>query len=165
MTIYTAPEGDPGYPIPKPSIAGVNVTQIGKFEVDNAFNPGDVIRMCRIPLHSVILSGWLYGSNLDGATQGNETFGLTIGWEYNGVEDGNPSGLGNLGVLDPYNVTGYKQGAEGYCYPLQGELLSEPLIFRGETVITLTITNSADLQKDGSLTLLVSYVQHIELHP
>lgn len=161
MTIYTAPQAERSYPIPTPSIAGVKTTVFGTFQADEELFTGDTIQMCRVPANSVIVGGWFRADKIDGAP---ETFlGLTIGWEDNSVEDEDTKGLGNYGVLEHIDVEGYKQGTEGYMYPLQGNLLSAPVTLSEETVIIIDITNDASSFVPGGLTVMVDYLQQIEL--
>lgn len=168
MTIYTGTHAKPGFPITTPSIAGVSVNLLCHFSTDDITVSGDVFRMCKVPANSSILSGWLYASTLDSSPQGQEEAELSIGWEGNGIEDENSSGLGNLGLVDPYNLQGYKQDSGqnfGYIYPFQEELLNGPLLFSVDTVITVTVVVKPLIMAPWSLHIAIDYAMNSEFHP
>lgn len=120
----------------------------------NLLEAGDTIRFVKLPANSVVVGGYLYGSDID---TGTEALDIDIGWEANGDEVADPDGFGNLGVLTGDVITDLKPVA-GIFYPLQGVLLTAgPKAFNVETFITATVNTAANAGGTGTLTLVVHY--------
>ena len=95
------------------------------------------------------------GEDLD--TNATETLDIDIGWAANGVDDADPDGLGNLGVLTG-DVSVHLPVA-GVYIPLQGVLQTDgPKTFDAETMIQIEANAAAATGGTGRLTLVVHYV-------
>lgn len=114
---------------------------------------GDVYEMIKVPKGALILGGRLFGPSL--VTAGTSTgYDIDVGWA------SNTSALGNLGVLSPAAVAGYKPEL-GYNYPLGGLLLSSgPQLMDMDRTIILTVNTSAASASfvAAGLTLEIEYV-------
>lgn len=111
-----------------------------------------IIKYIRLPAGAVVVGGWFGGDDLD---TGTEELDIDIGWAANGVEEADPDGLGNLGVItgDPSVHV-----AAGFCMPLQGKLLSDgPVKFSAETTLQAVINVDAAAGGTGTTSLVVYY--------
>lgn len=157
MATLTATRAASGFPVFKPSGAGVLGVSYGTYTL--AANPtaADVIEFCRIPKGAVVLFGFVTGADID---TGTETLDIDIGWAANGVEAADPDGFGNLGinVWTGDAVTGWKETV-GVHFPLQGVLqTSGPQTFSAETTIIGTVVAAAAAGGTGAITVTVCYV-------
>jgi hypothetical protein len=121
----------------------------------NLLEASDVIQFCRVPANSVVVGGYFSGDDLD---TGTEALDIDLGWAANGVENADPDGFGNLGVITGDAVTELKPVA-GIYMPLQGLLFADgPKSFSAETIIQATVNAAANATGTGTLSLVVYYV-------
>lgn len=153
----TAARAVADFPVFRPTGSGYLCAAYGTYEIGAAVEDGDIFEMCRIPKGATIVGGWFYGDDLD---TGTETLDMDIGWAANGVDEADPDGLGNLGVLtgDAF-ATGNVAAVDGLMYPLQGKLLTDgPITFGADTVIQIEANAAADDGHTGTITVVVHYV-------
>lgn len=155
MTTFTAARAATNFPIAKPAVGGVLCVAQGSIAV--AVNPValDIYELCRVPAGAVVVGGMLYSGDLD--TNATETLNLSLGWEANGVEALNTTGLGNFGVMGTDTVAGIKSEV-GYQFPFGGVLISGgPQPFSKETVIAAFCIATAATFAAGTLSCVVYY--------
>lgn len=154
MATLTAARAAATFPIAGMGGAGNVKVAWGTYEI--AANPtaADIIQMCRVPKGATVLSGWLYGDDID---TGTEALDIDIGWAANGVDVADPDGFGNFGVMDGDTISQLKPVA-GLLYPLQGVLLADgPKTFSAETIIQLVVNAPANAGGTGTVSLVVYY--------
>jgi hypothetical protein len=113
----------------------------------------DVYEMIKVPKGALLLGGKLFGASL--VTAGTSTgYDIDVGWA------SNTSALGNLGVLSPAAIAGFKPEL-GYYYPLGGLLFSSgPVLMDRDRTLILTVNTSAASANfvAAALTLEIEYV-------
>lgn len=156
MTTFFADRSLSTFPVHKTG-GGALCAAYGTIEIGTNPIAADVYRMCRVPAGAVVLSGWLYGDDID---TGTESLDMDIGWLGNGVEATDADGFGNLGVLtgDAFAL-GNVSAVTNLMYPLQGVLLTDgPVVFTKETIIAVTTNVTAAAGGTGTLSVVVYYV-------
>lgn len=142
---------------PVPQAVGGGVLNVHWSTYNFLVNPtaNDVVRMLTLPARSTVISGFLYGPDID---TGTDALDIDVGWQANGVEAADPDGFGNMGVLNGAAITNIKPET-GIWRPLGGVLFTTgPQFFTNETNIVLTVIAAANAGGTGRLTLQVNYV-------
>ncbi|WP_457797628.1 hypothetical protein [Methylocystis sp. S23] len=117
--------------------------------------------MCKLPAGAVVIGGWVMGDDLD---TGTEALDFDIGWAANGVEEADPDGFGNFGVVtgDAFSAGNLSMSAGiNYWLPsVTGSKLADlgPLSFSAETTVTVTINAAANAGGTGTLSVVLLYV-------
>jgi hypothetical protein len=155
MATYTAARAAAGFPVFKGVGGGQVCAAWGTVEIGTALAANDVVQLCRVPKGATVIGGWLYGDDID---TGTETLDMDIGWADNGVDEADPDGFGNFGVMDGDTIAQFKPVA-GLLYPFQGVLLTDgPKTFSAETIIELDVNAAANAGGTGTLSAVVYYV-------
>jgi hypothetical protein len=143
----------PGFPVFKPTGAGILGVAWGTFTHASNLAAATVIEYCRVPKGATVVGGYIMGSDLD---TGTEELDFDIGWAANGDEIADPDGFGNLGVVTG-DVSVHVPVA-GIWIPFQGVLLTAgPKTFNAETVLTATINADAATGGTGQTTMVAYY--------
>ena len=159
MTTFTATRASSSVPVAGHGFAGTRKTAYGQISVTTNPLAADVYELCRVPKGAIVIGGSFYGGAIEGATTAARTLDMDIGWAANGTDAGDSDGLGNLGSISPYAVTGYKPEATGFRYPLGGVLFTTgPQAFAAETVIQATCVASATTFTSGIIGVVVDYL-------
>ena len=135
--------------------------QGGEFRVawgtyDLTANPtaADIIQLCRIPGGATVVGGYFSAEDID--SNATEELNIDLGWAANGVDDADPDGFGNFGVITGDAVAGYV--IAGTIFPLQGKVLTDgPVTFGAETVVQAVVNVDAATFAAGRLTAVVYY--------
>jgi hypothetical protein len=160
MGTLTADRAADGFPVFKPAGSGTVAAAYGKYTWAAALG-ADTIEMCKLPAGAVVIGGWVMGDDLD---TGTEALDFDIGWAANGVEDADPDGFGNFGVVtgDAFAAGNLSMSAGiNYWLPaVTGSKLADlgPLSFSAETTVTVTINAAANAGGTGTLSVVLLYV-------
>lgn len=152
----TATRAAAGFPVFKPSGAGLLCCAYGTYEIAANVEDGDIFEMCKIPAGAVVVGGMIYAEDLD--TNATETLDMDIGWAANGSDAADPDGFGNLGVWTGDAVADWKVVASN-MFPFQGVLITDgPQAFAAETTIQIEANAAAATGGTGTLSVVVYYV-------
>lgn len=155
MTTFTAARASATLPVAGHGFASNLKVASGVIEVTANPVAADIYQMCRVPKGAVVVGGWIRSDDLD--TNATETLDIDVGWAANGVDAGNSSGFGNLGVMGTDTVAGIKPES-GYNYPFGGVLATDgPQAFAAETIIQVTCVATAATFAAGTLSVVVLY--------
>lgn len=155
MADFTTTRAVAGFPVFRPSGAGLLGCAFGTFTI--AANPtaADIGSMCKLPRNATVVDGVIYGDDLD---TGVETLDFDVGWAANDTEVADPDGFGNFGIVAGDPVTGINPVASIWM-PLGGVLRTAgPKTFTAETTLTVTFNVAAATGGTGQLTLAAYYV-------
>jgi len=156
-TLYSPRYGTATQQLAVPQAVGGGVLNVNWATYNFLVNPtaGDVVRMLKLPARATVISGFLYGPDID---TGTDALDIDVGWLANGVEAADPDGFGNMGVLNGAAITNVKPET-GIWRPLGGVLFTTgPQFFTQETDIVLTVIAAANAGGTGRLTLQVNFV-------
>lgn len=157
MATLTASRAASDFPVMAGN-AGQVYSAYGTYEIAAANSIADIIQMCKLPAKAVVLSGWLYGDDLD---TGTEELDMDIGWAATADEVADPDGFGNFGVMDGDTISQFKPVA-GLLYPLQGVLLADgPKYFTAPATIQLVVNAAAKAGGTGTVSLVVYYTMYM----
>lgn len=151
----TADRAADGFPVFKPSGAGLLCCAYGTYEIAANVEDGDIFEMCKVPAGAVVVDGYVRADDLD--TNATETLDMDVGWAANGTESADPDGFGNLGVWTGDAVSDLKPETYNY-FPFGGTLKDGPKSFTNETTIQVEANAAAATGGTGTLTVCVFYV-------
>lgn len=154
MSILTAPQAEPSYPVAGHGFAGNLKVAYGVYNL--AANPPatTVIQFCKLPAGAIVVGGFLQGADID---TGTEELDIDIGWAANGTELADPDGFGNFGVIT--GDTSVHLPVAGIYLPLAGVLQSAGTqSFSAETMVQGVVNVDAATGGTGVLKLVVFYV-------
>ena len=139
MATYTATRAASGVPVAGHGFAGVRKVAYGSTTLSTAPVAADVHEMVRLPKGAIILSGRIMGTPAETITTvGSGTFDFDIGTPVSS------DCFGNLGILGFNHVASSAVGkGTGYMINYGGLLFSGPVVCSAETIIQLTIVNTA----------------------
>ncbi len=125
-----------------------------EFDTDVTLAAALTIGMVRLPARARVVSGWVYGADID---TGTEAFDFDVGWQANGgtgtFDTADPDGFGNMGVMSGDAITELKPIA-GILVPFQGVLLTSGIVeFTKRTIIDILVNADANAGGTGKLTL------------
>lgn len=150
----TAARARAGVPVPSHGLGGTLKAAWGTYDLAANVEDGDIFEMCWLPAGATVVSGILYGEDLD---TGTETLDIDVGWAANGDEEADPDGFGNLGVLTGDATA--QTGEAGITVLLGGVLRTDgPKTFNAQTLVQLEANAPADAGGTGRLTLVVYYL-------
>lgn len=153
MPTYTSLRAVPTFPVSGGGFGGSVHYAYGTVSLSTALVANDVIEFCRVPKFAIPLMGYLYGDDLD---TGTETLDMDLGWLGNGVDDADPDGFGNFGVISGDAVANWKPEV-GIFLPFYGTLSDGPFKFGAETVIVATVNAAAATWAAGDLSAMILY--------
>jgi len=156
----TATRAAAGFPVFKPTGAGLLCVAYGTYEVAANVEDGDIFEMCKVPAGATIVGGYFYADDLD---TGTEALDLDVGWAANGgsgdFDSADPDGLGNLGTLtgDAF-AAGNVSPVAGLIYPFSGVFADGDLpTFTEETTIQVEANTAAGTFTAGAMSVVVFY--------
>jgi hypothetical protein len=154
MATVLATRAASGFPVFKPTGAGILGVAWGTYTHASNLAATTIIQYCRVPKGATVVGGYWYADDLD---TGTEELDIDLGWAANGVDSADPDGFGNLGVLTG-DVSVHVPVA-GIWIPLQGVLMSAgPKTFLAETIIEAVVNTDAATGGTGQSTMVVHYV-------
>lgn len=116
------------------------------FTIGAALAQNDIVQMIKLPAGATVVSGTLYGTDID---TGTEALDIDIGWAANGTEGADPDGFGNLGVWT---------GDTPNSFPFVNVLpTTGPQFFTNETIIQLVCNAAANAGGTGKLWVVVDF--------
>lgn len=153
MATLTGSRAAADFPVFQPLGNGLLCVAYGSYALTANPTAADILKLCKIPAGSVVLGGWLRGTDID---TGTGVFDMDIGWAANGAEAADSDGLGNFGALNGTAVTNYLPEG-GFLLPLHGVLANGPVSFSRETTIQGVFNVAANAGGTGTISVVVFY--------
>lgn len=153
MATLTGSRAAADFPVFQPIGNGLLSVAYGSYTLTANPTAADILKFCKIPAGSVVLGGWIRGTDID---TGTGVLDLDIGWAANGAEAADSDGLGNFGALNGTAVANYLPEG-GFLLPLHGVLANGPVSFSRETTFQAVFNTPANAGGTGVLTLCVFY--------
>jgi hypothetical protein len=91
MATVLATRAASGFPVFKPTGAGILGVAWGTYTHASNLAATTIIQYCRVPKGATVIGGYWYADDLD---TGTEELDIDLGWAANGVDAADPDGFG-----------------------------------------------------------------------
>lgn len=141
-----------GFPVFKPTGAGIVCAAYGSYSVAANVEDGDIWELCKLPAGAVVIGGAFWASDMD---TGTETLDIDVGWAGNGAEAASAAGFVNSGVLTGDVNTDLTPAGANYR-PFN--MSAGPITFTRETTVQAEANAAANAFAAGTIYVVVYYV-------